>query len=170
MDTSCSNSLKPSRRKIAEQIARISLPAVVTNISVPLLSIVDTAIVGHMGAQKYIGAVAVGGVIFNVLYWVFAFLRMGTSGLTSQAFGRGDRRDIALQLSRPLALAAVFGLLLVTLGGVAADVAFAFISWSRWRASISARAFSERPQCWGGMPFRDGSSECRTRAIPWWWQ
>ena len=58
MDTSCSNSLKPSRRKIAEQIARISLPAVVTNISVPLLSIVDTAIVGHMGAQKYIGAVA----------------------------------------------------------------------------------------------------------------
>ena len=130
MDTSCSNSLKPSRRKIAEQIARISLPAVVTNISVPLLSIVDTAIVGHMGAQKYIGAVAVGGVIFNVLYWVFAFLRMGTSGLTSQAFGRGDRRDIALQLSRPLALAAVFGLLLVALGGVAADVAFAFISAS----------------------------------------
>ena len=63
MDTSCSNSLKPSRRKIAEQIARISLPAVVTNISVPLLSIVDTAIVGHMGAQKYIGAVAVGGVV-----------------------------------------------------------------------------------------------------------
>lgn len=73
-----------------QQILKIALPAIVTNITVPLLGLVDTAIVGHMGDAVYIGAVAVGAMIFNLVYWVFGFLRMGTSGLTAQARGRRD--------------------------------------------------------------------------------
>ena len=69
-------------------IARIALPAIVSNISVPLLSLVDTAIAGHLGSSVYLGAIAVGGMVFNVLYWLTGFLRMGTSGPTAQAFGR----------------------------------------------------------------------------------
>ena len=72
------------------QILVIALPAIVTNITVPLLGLVDTAIVGHMGSAAYIGAVAVGSMIFNLVYWVFGFLRMGTSGMTAQARGRRD--------------------------------------------------------------------------------
>lgn len=122
--------IQPVGSAIAEQIARIALPAVVSNISVPLLSLVDTAIVGHMGAEKYIGAVAVGGTVFNVVYWLFGFLRMGTSGLTAQAFGSGNAKEMALQLARPVALALFFGMVLVLLGGVAANAAFMLIGAS----------------------------------------
>ena len=62
----------------------------VTNITVPLLGLVDTAIVGHMGAASYIGAVAIGTTIFNMVYWLLGFLRMGTTGIVSQAHGAGD--------------------------------------------------------------------------------
>ena len=58
------------------QILNIALPAIVTNITVPLLGLVDTAIVGHMGDAAYIGAIAVGSMIFNLVYWVFGFLRI----------------------------------------------------------------------------------------------
>ncbi len=124
-------SLNVARRPVTAQIARIALPAIAANLSVPLLSIVDTSIVGHMGERKYIGAVALGGVIFNVLYWMLGFLRMGTSGLTSQAFGRGDKRDIALQLARPLALAAAVGALLALSGSLTANAAFAILPASQ---------------------------------------
>ena len=59
-----------------EQILKIAVPAIVTNITVPLLGLVDTAIVGHMGDATYIGAIAVGSMVFNLVYWVFGFLRM----------------------------------------------------------------------------------------------
>jgi len=84
------------------EILRIALPAIVTNITVPLLGLVDTAIVGHMGAATYMGAIAVGSMMFNLIYWVFGFLRMGTSGLTAQAYGRGDRREIWALLRQAL--------------------------------------------------------------------
>ena len=84
------------------EILRIALPAIVTNITVPLLGLVDTAIVGHMGAAMYMGAIAVGSMMFNLIYWVFGFLRMGTSGLTAQAYGRGDSRDTRALLRQSL--------------------------------------------------------------------
>ena len=77
-------------KEIDRQILHIAVPAIVTNITVPLLGLVDSAIVGHMGAATYIGAIAVGAMIFNLVYWVFGFLRMGTSGMTAQARGRRD--------------------------------------------------------------------------------
>lgn len=72
------------------RILRLAVPSIVSNITVPLLGLVDVTIVGHLGATAYIGAIAVGGLLFNILYWNFGFLRMGTSGLTSQAYGRRD--------------------------------------------------------------------------------
>jgi MATE family multidrug resistance protein len=81
-------------------ILEIAIPAIVTNITVPLLGLVDTAIVGHMGDAAYIGAIAVGSMIFSLVYWVFAFLRMGTSGLTAQARGRRDMEKIMRLLMR----------------------------------------------------------------------
>lgn len=73
------------------RILHLAIPSIVSNITVPLLGLVDVTIVGHLGATAYIGAIAVGGLLFNILYWNFGFLRMGTSGLTSQACGRKDK-------------------------------------------------------------------------------
>ncbi len=73
------------------RILHLAIPSIVSNITVPLLGLVDVTIVGHLGATDYIGAIAVGGLLFNILYWNFGFLRMGTSGLTSQAYGRKDK-------------------------------------------------------------------------------
>lgn len=100
-------------RRTMREILRIALPAVVSNISVPLLSLVDTAITGHLGSAVYIGAIAVGGMVFSVLYWLMGFLRMGTSGLTAQAFGRADGMGLSLQLARGLLLAAAIGIVFV---------------------------------------------------------
>ena len=97
------------------EILRIALPAIVTNITVPLLGLVDTAIVGHMGDAAYIGAIAVGSMIFNLVYWVFGFLRMGTSGLTAQAYGRQDWTETASLLRRSFLVAMMVALVLLVL-------------------------------------------------------
>ena len=87
------------------QILQIALPSIVSNITVPLLGLVDVAIVGHMGSAVYIGAVAVGSMIFNLIYWLFAFLRMGSSGITAQAWGRRDTQGMTRILTSSLTLA-----------------------------------------------------------------
>ena len=97
------------------QILQIALPSIVSNITVPLLGLVDVAIVGHMGSAAYIGAVAVGSMIFNLTYWLFAFLRMGSSGLTAQALGRRDLTDVVGILARSLLLAIGIAILLIIL-------------------------------------------------------
>lgn len=98
-----------------QQILKIALPAIVTNITVPLLGLVDTAIVGHMGDAAYIGAIAVGSMIFNLVYWVFGFLRMGTSGMTAQARGRRDMSEAARFLMRSATISLGITLLILTL-------------------------------------------------------
>ena len=97
------------------QILQIALPSIVSNITVPLLGLVDVAIVGHMGSAAYIGAVAVGSMIFNLTYWLFAFLRMGSSGLTAQSLGRRDLTDVVGILARSLLLAIGIAILLIIL-------------------------------------------------------
>ena len=96
-------------------ILRLALPSVVTNITVPLLGLVDTTIVGHMGRAEYIGAIAIGTTIFNMLYWLFAFLRMGTTGIVSQAFGARDQRLVSESLRRSLLWALLIALALIAL-------------------------------------------------------
>lgn len=101
--------------KADRQILHIALPSIVSNITVPLLGLVDLTIVGHMGSAAYIGAIAVGSMIFNVIYWIFGFLRMGTSGLTSQALGRRQLGEAATMLVRSLMVALGIALAIVVL-------------------------------------------------------
>lgn len=90
------------------EVLRLAIPAIVTNITVPLLGLVDTTITGHLGRTAYIGAVSVGATLFNMIYWNFGFLRMGTSGQTAQAYGRRDFEGMAGALFRSLFFAVVF--------------------------------------------------------------
>lgn len=98
-----------------KEILRLSVPSIVTNITTPLLGLVDVAIVGHMGSALYLAAIAVGGNMFNMLYWPFAFLRMGTSGMTAQACGAGDRQASSLVLYRALLVALLTGIAIIAL-------------------------------------------------------
>ena len=94
-------------------ILDIAIPSIVSNITVPLLGLVDVTIVGHMGNAAYIAAIAVGSMIFNVIYWIFGFLRMGTSGMTSQAYGRRRLDEAVDLLVRSLAVGVGIGLAFV---------------------------------------------------------
>ncbi|MCM1075801.1 MAG: MATE family efflux transporter [Bacteroides sp.] len=87
-------------KAINREILSIAVPSIITNITTPLLALMDVVIVGHMGSADYIAAIALGGTIFNMLYWLFAFLRMGSSGLTAQAHGSGDKNETDLVLMR----------------------------------------------------------------------
>ncbi len=98
-----------------KQILQIALPSIVSNITVPLLGLIDVGIVGHLGSPAYIGAIAVGGMLFNVIYWIFGFLRMGTGGMTSQAYGKRDFSEALRLLLRSIGigLAAAFCLIIL---------------------------------------------------------
>ena len=98
-----------------KQILRLALPNIITNITVPLLGMVDIAIVGHIGQASHIGAIAIGTMIFNLIYWNFGFLRMGTSGLTAQAYGANDWDETMRIMVRGLAIAISVALLLILL-------------------------------------------------------
>lgn len=98
-----------------QEITNIALPSIISNITVPLLGLIDVAIVGHLGAASYIGAIAVGSMIFNVIYWLFGFLRMGTSGMTSQAYGAKNPEETAHVLTRSCAVGFLAATLLITL-------------------------------------------------------
>lgn len=110
-------------RQTDRKILGIAMPAIVSNITVPLLGLVDVAIAGHLGSAAYIGAIAVGTMVFNVIYWVFGFLRMGTSGLTAQALGGrnlvGAATTFARSLMVALVVAAAILVLQVPLGSIA---------------------------------------------------
>ena len=84
------------------RILKIAIPIVLANSTVPLLGAVDTFVVGQINSPVPIGAVAIGSLVISVLYWFFGFLRMGTTGLTSQAVGVGDHCEIAALLTRVL--------------------------------------------------------------------
>lgn len=111
-----------------QRILHIALPSIVSNITVPLLSLADTAIVGHLGAAAYIGAIAVGGMLFNLIYWLFGFLRMGTGGLTAQAHGARDEDEQRRILVRSLMVSAAIALLLILLQRPILSLAFLFIT------------------------------------------
>lgn len=102
-------------RKVYRRIFALAVPAVVTNLTTPLLALCDVAVVGHLGSAVYIAAIAVGGTMFNMIYWLCGFLRMGSSGTTAQAYGAGDREGAYAVARRALLLAAAMGLLFVVL-------------------------------------------------------
>ncbi len=101
--------------KTDRQILSLALPSIVQNITVPLLGLCDVAVMGHVGGATHIGAIAVGSMIFNVMYWLFGFLRMGTSGLTSQALGGRRLDEVSITLRRSLLVGVGLGLVIVAL-------------------------------------------------------
>ena len=110
------------------RILNIALPSIVSNISVPLLGLADTAIVGHLGATVYIGAIAVGTLLFNMTYWLFGFLRLGTGGLTSQSFGEGNTAESFRILLRSLALGVAIAILILLFQKPILDFALSIIA------------------------------------------
>lgn len=101
------------RKEINRAILAIAVPAIVSNITTPVLGLVDVAIAGHIGAAASIGAIAVGSTMFNMLYWLFSFLRMATAGLTSQSCGAGDLHSSSAHLRRALLISMTIAVLLI---------------------------------------------------------
>jgi MATE family multidrug resistance protein len=100
-----------SRRKIFQ----IAWPIILSNISVPLLGLVDTAVIGNLGNAALIGAIAIGAMIFSFLYWGFGFLRMGTTGLIAQASGARNAAEIKAIIYRAMLAGLTIGLVLIAL-------------------------------------------------------
>ncbi len=99
-----------------KEIFRLAVPNILSNLSIPLLGLVDVALMGHLeDAGQFVSAVAIAIGIFNVLYWSFGFLRMGTTGMTAQAFGSGMEQESLMVLFRGIALAVLVGIVLVGL-------------------------------------------------------
>ena len=97
------------------RVLGIALPIVLSNATVPILGVVDTGVVGQLGEAAPIGAVGIGAVILSAVYWIFGFLRMGTTGLTSQAVGQGDGKEVDALLSRALLIGLSAGALMIIL-------------------------------------------------------
>jgi MATE family multidrug resistance protein len=104
---------------VNKRILALAIPNIITNITVPLLGMIDTAIVGHLNTGDstldYIGGVAVGSMIFTFIYWNFGFLRMGTSGFTAQAFGASDMKEAINILTRACFIALTAAIVLIAL-------------------------------------------------------
>lgn len=108
------------------RIVTLAVPIFLGNISVPLVGFTDTAVIGHGGSTADLGAIALGAIAASLILWSFGFLRLATTGLTAQAFGRGDNSEILLVLARALILAAVLGTALALVGPFTADMATRF--------------------------------------------
>lgn len=122
-------------------IAALSLPAVITNITTPILALTDVAIVGHMGSAIFIAAIAVGGTMFNTMFWLFGFLRMGSSGLTAQAYGAGDRRGAQTVLARSLLLALLIGIAMIAAREPVCSLLFDLLDVDGSTASVARSYF-----------------------------
>lgn len=124
------------------QILHIALPSIISNITVPLLALVDTTIVGHLGSASYIAAIALGGMIFNMIYWLFNFLRMGTGGLTAQAYGANQHQATSYILLRSLTIAGGIALTLLLLQRPIFQVTFHFVTATAEVRSLASIYFN----------------------------
>lgn len=126
---------------INRQILHIAIPSIISNITVPLLGLVDVTIVGHLGSASYIGAIAVGGMLFNMIYWIFGFLRMGTGGLTAQAYGQHNTQEGTRILLRSLSVSLLLALTLLVLQYPIRLIAFMLIDASPEVQELATRYF-----------------------------
>lgn len=126
------------------RILRLAIPNIVTNITIPLLAMVDLGLMGHMGSAVYVGAVALGGMIFSFLFWAFGFLRMGTSGFTAQAYGQRNLGEAGNILVRSVATALGGGLILILLQWPLSWAAFNLVDGSASVETLAREYFSIR--------------------------
>ncbi len=128
-------------------ILRKSWPIILANAAVPLLGLVDTAVIGNVGSVADLGAIALGALIFSFVYWSFGFLRMGTTGFTAQAVGAGDEEEVRAVLGRSLLLGGALGILLILLQWPISAIAFSLLSGGEQMESLAQQYFSIR--IWG---------------------
>jgi len=128
-------------------ILRKSWPIILANAAVPLLGLVDTAVIGNVGTVADLGAIALGALIFSFAYWSFGFLRMGTTGFTAQAVGAGDEEEVRAVLGRSLLLGATLGVFLILLQWPISAIAFSLLSGGEQVESLAQQYFSIR--IWG---------------------
>ncbi|HHS96119.1 MAG TPA: MATE family efflux transporter, partial [Phaeodactylibacter sp.] len=115
-----------NKASMDKAIFRLTLPNIVSNISVPLLSSVDTALMGTL-TPLHIGAIGIGSMLFNFLYWNLGFLRMGTTGFTAQAYGKGDNTEMSSILIRALLLSVGLAVFLLVFRFYLGELAFRFM-------------------------------------------
>ena len=113
-------------KSINKEILKLAIPSILANITVPLVGMVDIAVAGHLDASAavLIGGIAIGSMLFDLLYWNFGFLRVGTGGLAAQAFGRGDRRECSRILARALGISLACALVLIAIQWIFLKAAF----------------------------------------------
>ena len=108
-------------------VLKLAVPSIFANITVPLVGMVDLAIAGRLGDASVIGAVAIATMLFDLLYWNMAFLRLGTGGLIAQAFGRGDNKEISRVFVQGISTAALLALFILAIQYLFVKAAFLFI-------------------------------------------
>ena len=113
-------------KTINKDILKLAIPSILANITVPLVGMVDIAVAGHLDASAatMIGGIAIGSMLFDLLYWNFGFLRVGTGGLAAQAYGRGDRRECTRILARALGISLASSLVLIAIQWIFVKAAF----------------------------------------------
>ncbi|MFH2166057.1 MATE family efflux transporter [Enterobacter hormaechei] len=147
---------------------RLALPMIFSNITVPLLGLVDTAVIGHLDSPIYLGGVAIGATATSFLFMLLLFLRMSTTGLTAQAYGAKDPLRLARALVQPLILAFGAGALIVLLRTPLIDLALHIVGGSDayWNKPGGSSKFagSARPLHWQTWSFWAGCWACSTPA------
>ena len=128
---------------INKSILKLAIPSILANITVPLVGMVDIAVAGHLNADAatLIGGIAIGSMLFDLLYWNFGFLRIGTGGLAAQAYGRGDRRECARILTRALAISLGIALLLISIQWIFVKAAFLVVDCTPEVRALASQYF-----------------------------
>jgi MATE family multidrug resistance protein len=127
-----------------KRILKLAIPNIISNLSVPLLSSVDTAVLGHLPSPVYLGAIAIGSMIFNFIYWGFGFLRMGTTGLTAQVYGAKNNSEISSTLFRAIFISTILGISLIILQYPISYLSFYLIDGSTEVESLALKYFNIR--------------------------
>ena len=130
-------------KAINKDILKLAIPSILANITVPLVGMVDIAVAGHLdtSAAMMIGGIAIGAMLFDLLYWNFGFLRVGTGGLTAQAYGRGDRKECAKILTRALGISIACALVLIAIQWIFVKAAFLVVECSPEVRTLATRYF-----------------------------
>ena len=135
--------MHPDEMSINRNILKLAIPSILANITVPLVGMADIAIAGHLGVQAatLIGGIAIGSMLFDLLYWNFGFLRIGTGGLAAQAYGAGDRRECARVLARAMAMSLAIALFLIAIQWLVVKLAFLVVDCTPEVRELASRYF-----------------------------
>ena len=130
-------------KSINKDILKLAIPSILANITVPLVGMVDIAIAGHLdtNAATMIGGIAIGSMLFDLLYWNFGFLRIGTGGLAAQAYGRGDRRECACILTRALGISLAMAAVLISVQWLFVKAAFLVVDCTPQVQELASQYF-----------------------------